>query len=188
MIQEFEFITDSSKEFQFTYSHSACGVPTAIYENGGQSVSFLSTALSGSTLTITASPTLYSQVGSYSITAKFAVPNLATLADVFILNVVDPCTASNVVFTQVITPSLAPYSINSPSVNYQLILDDNVSSYFNVPNTCDVMSYASFIDVNNALAGKKDEIFTITGDSSSTEIVILSNDFSIISEDTAVEL
>jgi hypothetical protein len=86
----------------YLYSHAICGAPTfSAFTNGGHQIDFVTHTFANDIVTLTAAPLPdFTLVGSYAIQVEISSPVVATLPDVFVFEVIDPC--ENVIYTALI--------------------------------------------------------------------------------------
>ena len=104
-------------------------------------LTWITSSVIDTTMTIMATPTLYSEVGEvgeYTIDAVFTDPLSSTKTSISTLSVVEPCDFdnSNLVFTPNPTPALAAYAIDDPEATYTVTFEDTISDHFGVDFTC----------------------------------------------------
>ena len=170
----FNFIDDTDVTLAFEYTHAYCDPHAVTFMDSTTSteLTWITSSLTDTTLTITATPTLYSDVGEYTIDAVFTDPLSSTKTGIFTLSVVDPCDFSNanMVVTSTFTPALASYAIDDAEVSYSVEFSDTISDFFVVDDVCGVWTYASLTD-DQASADFSTAV-TASGDSSALTLTI----------------
>ena len=184
---EFNFITDTDVSIDFTYTHAYCDPHTVTFveSTSGETLTWITSSVTDTTMTITATPTLYSEVGEYSIDAVFTDPLSSTKTNIFTLSVVEPCDFdnSNLVVTPTFTPALAPYAIDDPEATYTVTFEDTISDHFGVDFTCGKWTFLSLTDDQSDTFSA---MTTVSGDSESLSWSIFSEDYYALTEDTTV--
>jgi hypothetical protein len=184
---EFNFITDTDVSIDFTYTHAYCDPHTVTFveSNSGETLTWITSIVTDTTMTITATPTLYSEVGEYTIDAVFTDPLSSTKTSIFTLSVVEPCDFdnSNLVVTPTFTPPLAAYAIDDPEATYTVTFEDTISDHFGVDFTCGKWTFDSLTDDQSDTFSA---MTTVSGDSESLSWSIFSEDYYALSADTTV--
>jgi hypothetical protein len=98
-------------------------------------------------MTITATPTLYSEVGLYTIDAVFTAPIVSTKTSIFTLDVVDPCLKEVLnwdIIEYPVATTVIPYTFGDGPNNSTMTVINDIDVFFGTDYTCGPVTLQDF--------------------------------------------
>ena len=118
-------------------------------------------------MTITATPTLYSEVGLYTIDAVFTAPIVSTKTSIFTLDVVDPCLKEVLnwdIIEYPVATTVIPYTFGDGPNNSTMTVINDIDVFFGTDYTCGPVTLQDFTsdDIIQIEATTDPEVFKMS--------------------------